>query len=1225
MKILEKKYAKSNHNKSVNDFIQPDTLFSEIQSFLADFNCVFWESDQNNFQLDFVSPQIEELMGYSQKEALAPGFRFRIIHPQDLKTVQMQLTQYAGKLNAFDLEYRVNTGSGREIWVLDKIRVQYKKGKAVKLSGVMIDISSRKNTENQLARREKIYRFVTENITDLVWKINLDLHFTFVSPSVKKIFGYTIEEALKLNIKDIMDEDSFKIAVERSQHRIKTGHKDGEPEVREYRIRKKNGEWIEVETIAIVLYDEKHSPTGIAGIMKDITNRKKVENALVQSEMKYSRLYNETPVMMHSIDSDGRIIEVNNFWLATMGYSAKEIIGRKFTDFIHSESDIIIREPAYRSLYETGSVSDVEVQLKCKSGKLIDVLISSKVERDSEGRVQRSFSYILDVTEKKKTEKELVISQMQFKSFMENLPAAAYILDKDNKFVYANPYFKQLVGHQKLVSKNVSEIFPENLASRMVSENEDVIRRGFKSELEIIPDRNQELKTFQTHKFLLLEEEGQNLIGCVSVDITPQIDSIKALKQSEQSYRNLFDSAIDAIYVQDEAGIFVDVNNGALKMYGYERDYFIGKSPQFLSAPGKNDLASVQQCVKKAFEGIPQQFEFWGLRKNGEIFPKIVRLSGGTFFGQQVVFAFALDITERKNAELALIESENRYKTLIERSPYSIEIYDSSGTMIHANQAWEDLWKTSKDLVLNKFNALQNQQVLGLSVFNKIKEAFQGKIGEIPEAQFQSPHGQQISKWLHTRFYPLFDDSDNLRNVVVINEDITERKLAAEKLQKSEKYFHSMERFSGSISSEIHIDKLISQAVNEIRNIFSCDRAWLLHPCDPNTEKVSVPIESFNPEFPGASDSPKDIPAKLLKPLLQRSLESKEPLVVKYSEAAPGLKKVAEMFGTASQMSIVIHPSIGKPWLLGVHECQQERDWTEEERLLFKAIAQRLETLMTNSLLHKNLQKDIIRREKAEQEIQKLNLELENRVIERTARLENVNRELESFAYSVSHDLRAPLRAINGFADIISTRFKNELNPEGLHYFNNIIEASRQMDALINDLLTYSRVGRNALQINEIHLQDLFKSILNSLDNSIQQSKAEIELQPDLPNIRSDATLLNRIFSNLIQNAMLYVSKDKKPHVRIEAKKAKGKIILSIRDNGIGIPVDYQQKIFEIFQRLHTDEQIPGSGIGLAIVKKSVQLLNGTITLKSAPGLGTTFFVELPEEADHFQTEQSLK
>ncbi|MCD6182207.1 MAG: transporter substrate-binding domain-containing protein [Candidatus Cloacimonetes bacterium] len=224
--------------------------------------------------------------------------------------------------------------------------------------------------------------------------------------------------------------------------------------------------------------------------------------------------------------------------------------------------------------------------------------------------------------------------------------------------------------------------------------------------------------------------------------------------------------------------------------------------------------------------------------------------------------------------------------------------------------------------------------------------------------------------------------------------------------------------------------------------------------------------------------------------------------------------------------------------------------------------------------------------------------------------LRNSNRELEEFAYSISHDLRAPLRSIIGFSEIISRRYKSDLNDEGQKYLNNILVAGKNMACLIEDLLLYSRLGIKSKK--PVNLQDVFTKILFNLDGLIKDTGAEVSIPQDLPVILSSETLLYQIFLNLIQNGICYHQTGKKARVAVEVKKNDTEIVIAVKDNGIGIEEKYQEKIFTLFQRLHRESKHPGTGIGLAIVKKSVTALGGKIWIESKVGEGSAFYIELP-------------
>ena len=255
---------------------------------------------------------------------------------------------------------------------------------------------------------------------------------------------------------------------------------------------------------------------------------------------------------------------------------------------------------------------------------------------------------------------------------------------------------------------------------------------------------------------------------------------------------------------------------------------------------------------------------------------------------------------------------------------------------------------------------------------------------------------------------------------------------------------------------------------------------------------------------------------------------------------------------------------------------------------------------------------DVTATRRAAEQVGKLNIELERRVAERTARLQAANKELEAFSYSVSHDLRAPLRAIGGFAEIIARRHVASLPPEAQRYFANILQASERMNQLIDALLAYSRLGHWAVRRETIALHDVFASLQADFTPRVQQAGGRLAVAADLPAVCGDRVLLEQLFGNLLDNALTYHQPGTPPDVAVDWSREGDDVVVRVRDRGIGIPREHQEKIFDIFQRLHSEDTYPGTGVGLATVRKAADLLGGAVMVESEPGAGATFHVALP-------------
>lgn len=237
---------------------------------------------------------------------------------------------------------------------------------------------------------------------------------------------------------------------------------------------------------------------------------------------------------------------------------------------------------------------------------------------------------------------------------------------------------------------------------------------------------------------------------------------------------------------------------------------------------------------------------------------------------------------------------------------------------------------------------------------------------------------------------------------------------------------------------------------------------------------------------------------------------------------------------------------------------------------------------------------------------------LEARVAERTRALQDVNAELNAFAYSVSHDLRAPLRSTQGFAQALLEDYSPCLDEAGRDYANRIVAASRRMDDLIQDLLAYSRLSRAEVELQPVDLGRIADTAASVVSDLAQPARPVIEIHAPLPPVVGHAGVLAQVLQNLLGNAVKFVAPGTEPYVRVSAESRDGRVLVSVEDNGIGIPPEYEERIFRVFERLHPLEAYPGTGIGLAIVRKGVERLGGRCGVESREGRGSRFWFDLP-------------
>jgi len=297
----------------------------------------------------------------------------------------------------------------------------------------------------------------------------------------------------------------------------------------------------------------------------------------------------------------------------------------------------------------------------------------------------------------------------------------------------------------------------------------------------------------------------------------------------------------------------------------------------------------------------------------------------------------------------------------------------------------------------------------------------------------------------------------------------------------------------------------------------------------------------------------------------------------------------------------------------GMPATLEFRKYSNQGKLLhFETRIQRIQRESDHSCFLTGMIIDITERKNAELEIQKLNQTLEDRVAERTSQLEAANKELEAFSYSVSHDLRAPLRHINGYLELLAKRNYTQLDEKGKHYMDSIAEASNQMGTLIDDLLNFSRAGRMEMKPDNMDMNKAINDALIILEQEIKGRAIEWKQAP-MPNVYADYAMIRQVWVNLLSNALKYSRKRAVAVIEIGVTDEADEFVCFVRDNGAGFDMNYAQKLFGVFQRLHSVEEFEGTGIGLANVRQVIKRHKGRTWAEGEIDKGATFYFSIPK------------
>ena len=646
-----------------------------------------------------------------------------------------------------------------------------------------------------------------------------------------------------------------------------------------------------------------------------------------------------------------------------------------------------------------------------------------------------------------------------------------------------------------------------------------------------------------------LSKADEDVLMFVSTQVAMAIER----KRAEDELRKLsraVEQSPACIVVTDPDGKIEYVNPKFTQLTGYTLQEALGKNPRILKS-GYTPDEEYTRLWNTITSGGEWRGQFCNKKKNGDFYWESASIS--PVIDQLGIIthfvAVKEDITEHKRVEEALRESEHQYRTTLDAMGDAIHVVDRGLSFVLINKRFLD-WNRELNLttdVMGK-DIFQVFPFLPENVRDEYSRVFQ--TGEILVTE-ESVRWQGQEIFTETRKIPIFREGKVFQVVTVIS-DITERKRAEEALRESEQLYRSL--------------------INVM------------------------------PEGVALSD-------------ISGNITFASPQLL----AIYGATSVQDALGTNALQWIA--PESHEKALANIQSLVSNGAPSDNEYVLLRKDGTRFLGEIDGALLTDDkgnpkglvtVHRDITERKQAEEEIHRLNAELEQRVIERTAQLEAANKELESFSYSVSHDLRAPLRAIDGFSRVLQEEYATTLPAEASRLLASVRANTQRMGRLIDDLLKFSRLSRQPLNRRPVEPAELVHQALQTLSLEQAGRQVEIVVGEQLPPCQGDPGLLLQVWVNLLSNALKFTRPREAARIEIGCQvKENGERVYYVQDNGTGFDMRYADKLFGVFQRLHSADEFEGTGVGLALVQRIILRHGGRIWADAQPDVGATFYFTL--------------